>query len=130
MNFPDGQANIIRKNGIFYLERNGWTFNLSPPDMVKLSLPPYVEGVDWFVRSLSELKSIDSDMMMIKYSEETFFGCDASLNRPEKALGGWIYSLEDEFLGVTTDRKVWTCPQMSLYFENAPLKIFISLEAR
>ena len=118
----------MSKKGDFYLYKDGWTFNLSPPEMVKLYLPPYVEGVDWFVRSATRIKEISSDSMRVRFHPELFMECDVSLHSPEKSHGGWIYSVKDEFLGIEPDRKIWICDHMKIYFDQAPEKIFVSLE--
>lgn len=120
---------VIRKKGELYLYKDGWTFNLSPPEFVKLYLPPYVEGVDWFVRSAMKIKGIDSQSMRVNFHSELFMGCDASLHSPEKSQGGWIYTVKDEFLGIEPDRKIWLCEHMKIYFDMAPDSIFVSLQA-
>jgi hypothetical protein len=120
---------ILSKNGELYLYKDGWTFNLSPPEIVKFSLPPYVEGVDWFVRAAAKIKGVSSEYMKISFHDQLFMGCDASLDGPERSYEGWIYSVKDEFLGIEPDRKIWICEHMKIYFKNAPNKIFVSLEA-
>lgn len=130
MNSSDPRSfRIISKKGELYLYKDGWTFNLSPPDFVKLYLPPYVEGVDWFVRSAMRIKGIESGPMRVNFHDGLFMGCDASLNSPEKSYGGWIYSVEDELLGIEPDRKIWVCEHMKIYFDHAPEKIFVGLES-
>lgn len=119
---------VMIKNGELYLYKDGWTFNLSPPEFVKLYLPPYVEGVDWFVRSALRIKGLRSDSLKVSFHDSLFSGCDASLEEPEKSYGGWIYSVKDEFLGIEPDRKIWICEHMKIYFDDAPGKIFVSLE--
>lgn len=119
---------VISKNGELYLHKDGWSFSLSPPDFVKFYLPPYVEGVDWFVRSAMRIKGIESSSMKVSFHNDLFMGCDASLNSPERSYEGWIYSVKDEFLGIEPDRKIWICEHMKIYFNEAPEKIFVSLE--
>ena len=120
---------VISRKGGYWLEKNGWTFNLRPPEIVEISLPPYVNGIDWFIKEASSIKGISSELMEVKFSLNLFMGCDANLSYEEKAFGGWIYSLGREFLDFNVDRKIWICGQMKLYFENPPKKIFVSLES-
>ena len=119
---------VFTKDGIFYAERNGWAINLSPPNMVKLSLPPYVEGMDWFLKSAAKFKNISPDSMKVRFSGSIFLGCDVRLESPEQMFGGWTYSVADEFLGAKIDRKIWMCPNFKLYYNMVPEKIFVSLE--
>lgn len=119
---------VISRNGGFWLEKDGWTFNLEPPEFVKLSLPPYVEGVDWWIRSAVSLKGIDSEFLRVQFSESLFLGCDANLSYMGLSFGGWTYSVKKEFLNFNTDRKLWICSQMKFYFENPPKELFISVE--
>lgn len=119
---------IISRNGGLWLEKDGWTFNLEPPEMIKLSLPPYVEGVDWLVRQAMKAKGVDSEFMRVTFSEELFLGCDARLNYMDSAFGGWTYSLSREFLDISLDRKLWICPQMRLYFDKPPMELYTCIE--
>jgi len=128
MNSQEGNFRIISRNGGLWLDKNGWTFNLEPPEAVKISLPPYVEGVDWFVRSAMVAKGLECEYMKVTFCDSLFLGCDANLSYMDSAFGGWIYKIKSEFLRFKTDRKLWICPQMKLYFENPPSNLFISLE--
>ena len=119
---------VISKNSGLWLEKDGWTFNLEPPEMVKLSLPPYVEGVDWFIRKAMNAKGIDSEFLEVKFSEELFLGCDARLNYVDSSFGGWIYSASNEFLDISFDRKLWICSQMRLYFDHPPSELYTCTE--
>jgi hypothetical protein len=119
---------VISRNGGFWLEKDGWTFNLEPPEVVKLSLPPYVEGIDWFILNSSRLKNIASEFMKVTFSEEMFLGCDARLEYTDSAFGGWIYSISKEFLDFSIDRKIWICSQMNLYFDKPPTKLYTCIE--
>lgn len=119
---------VISRNSGFWLEKNGWTFNLAPPEMVKISMPPDCEGLDWFVREASRIKEIRREFMRVNFSEVLFLGCDASLSYSESSFGGWIYSLQNEFLDFRNHRRMWICGQMKLYFEKPPQRLFISLE--
>lgn len=109
------------------MERNGWTFDLAMPDVVRLALPPYVRGVDWFVRSAAKIKGISSETMTVSFDESFFIGCDACLSGPERSCGGWIYLIEGESVPVEPGTKMWVCDSMRIYFEEAPNKIYVSL---
>lgn len=128
MNCEQKSFKIISKNSDFCLEKNGWTFNLSPPEMIKISFPPDVEGLDWFVKEARILKNISSKTMNVDFSTSFFLGCDANLEYSESSFGGWIYSIENESLNFNNYRRIWICSQMKLYFENPPKKIFILIE--
>lgn len=109
------------------MERDGWTFDLAPTLIARMSLPPYVEGVDWFLREAAGIKGVASDSMRLDFCEHFFIGCDASLEYEGPSSGGWVYRVMPEGIRASTDRKVWVCPQMNAYFERPPNKIFISL---
>lgn len=120
--------NVIYKNSNFWLEKNGWTYNLSPSPLIKNSLPPDVEGIDWFINEAANIKNLDKQNMRVNFSEEIFLGCDASLLYMDYSFGGWIYSIEKEFLKFENYRRMWICNQMKIYFSKPPNKIFISIE--
>jgi hypothetical protein len=128
MNF-EYSFEIISRNGGFWLNKDGWTFNLSPAEMIKIQLPPDTEGIDWFVREASRLKKIHSEIMRVTFSSSLFLGCDARFSYKESSFGGWVYSISGEFLEFDNFRKVWICPQSNLYFNSPPDQIYASLEA-
>jgi hypothetical protein len=132
MSLPaDGHARVLQgKNGSFHLEHNGWTYDLAPPPMVKMSLPPYVEGLDWFVREARKSKGISSSETTIRFSSDFFPGCDASIEYSGSSNGGWNYSVtgESSFLGER--RHLWICPHAKLYFDEPPKRMFISVEEK
>jgi hypothetical protein len=118
---------VISKNGGFWINKNGWTFNLAPPDMVKISLPPYVEGIGWFIREAAILKSIYSNLMDVKFSDSFFMDCDVRIDYESDSMGGWIYSVESESRIRSPDKKMWICPQMKLYYDQPPKTVYISI---
>jgi hypothetical protein len=119
---------VISRKGGLWLDKDGWTFNLEPPEIVKMSLPPYFEGVDWFIREAMRLKGIEDEYLSVKFSDSLFLGCDANLSYIDSAFGGWTYSVDKEFLEFDSIRKLWICSQMKLYFDNQPKHLFISIE--
>lgn len=119
---------IIHKNSNFWFENNGWTFNLSPSPLIKNSLPPDVEGIEWFISELSNIKKLNIESMKINFSKNIFLGCDANLSYVESSFGGWIYSIKKEFLNFDNYRRIWICNQMKIFFEQPPDKLFISIE--
>lgn len=130
MNSSERSFRVIRRgDGGLCMETNGWTFDLAPPEIVRLSLPPYARGVDWLVREASRAKGISSDQMKVVFDENLFIGCDAVLSGPERSNGGWIYSISGECMEVPQPTKVWICDKMSLYFDKAPGKIHVFLDS-
>ena len=128
MNSEDESLRIICQNGGFWLDKDGWTFSFEPPELVRLSLPPYVEGIDWWIRSVLDLKGINSDFLKIRFSQSLFLGCDAQLSYSNSTLSGWIYAVKKEFLQFNTEKKLWICPQLKLFFDSPPKELFISVE--
>lgn len=128
MNSPEHSFRVISRNGGLWLNKDGWTFNLDPPETIKLSMPPYMEGVGWFVSEAARMKGIESEYMDVKFSQSLFLGCDASLSYADSMYGGWSYSVNKEFLDFETTRRLWICPQMKIYFDSPPREIFISVE--
>ena len=125
----EGSVRIIQgQDGRFHLEHHGWTYDLAPPAIVRMSLPPYVEGMDWFVRECRKSNGVTSTNTRIRFSGEFFPGCDASIEYSGASSGGWNYSVigESSFLGEKRD--LWVCPQMKLYFDEPPKRMFISVE--
>ena len=128
MNSSDERTfQVISKNGGYWLNKNGWTFNLAPPDMVRISLPPYVEGVGWFVGEACRAKGIAPSLIEVKFSESLFLECDARIEHESESMGGWIYSIESESMLRSPDKKMWICPQMKLYYERPPNTVYISV---
>lgn len=127
MNSSERSFRVISINGGLWLEKDGWTFNLEPPETIKLSLPPYVEGLDWFIREAMKAKSMDCKFIKVIFSESLFLGCDARLSYESVDLGGWRYSLFKEFMDFDSDRKLWICRQMRLYFDQPPRELFVSI---
>lgn len=125
----EGKVRVLQgKNGSFFLEKNGWTYDLAPPPMVKISLPPYVEGLDWFVREVRKNKKISSSETTIKFSNTFFPGCDASIEYSGSSNGGWNYSVIGESSFIGEKRHVWICPHAKFYFDEPPKNMFISVE--
>jgi len=128
MNSNPNRFKVLSKNENFWLDNEGWTFNLSPSQIVKLSLPPYIEGIDWFIRQARSIKTISSSSMWVNFSECFFLGCDAKLSYLQNSFGGWIYSIEGESLKFDNFRRIWICPHVNMYFEHPPNSIYVSLE--
>lgn len=119
---------VGRKDGGLCMEKNGWTFDLAAPEIVKLALPPYVKGVDWFIKEAAKIKGISSKDMRVSFNESFFIGCDASLHYDSPHSGGWIYKVRGE--GVKADElsMIWICRKMQDEFKKPPSNIFTLLE--
>ena len=81
MNIPEEglEFKILKRKGRLFLDYGGWTYDLSPPEFVRMVLPPNIKGVDSFLMEGARRKGIQDDFLL-SFSREETFECDASAN--------------------------------------------------
>jgi hypothetical protein len=114
--------NILRRKGRLFLDHEGWTYDLSPPDFIKMSLPPNTKGIDSFLEEGARAKGIDGDFNIV-FSREWFFECDASAFYSDKFMEGCIYEVKFR----EDSRKAWVCSYLGLLFSEPPQVMHISI---
>lgn len=116
---------IATKSNNFFVIHNGWPYDLSPPPIVKISLPPNIIGIDEVLREGSKIKNINGDFVLTA-SDEWFFGCDVRAEYKNTELNGWVYVAKSEKLKIS-DQHVWVCPYLKFYFEEPPKILYMSI---
>lgn len=124
MNTPEKvlEFKVLKRKGRLYLDYGGWTYDLSPPDFVRIALPPNVSGVDSFLIEGAKRKRLEGDFTL-QFSHEDSLDCDASANYLEKFMDGWVYDIASGL----QKRKVWVCSYMKLIFKNPPDVMYITI---
>jgi hypothetical protein len=117
------EFNVIRRKGKLFLDYGGWTYDLSPPDFVRMVLPPNVSGVDAFLLHGSKTKGIVGDFKL-KFDREPSLECDAEANYIDKFMDGWTYEITS---GGLQSRKAWVCNYMTLFFKSPPEIMYITI---
>jgi len=115
---------VLKRKGRLFLDHHGWTYDLSPPEFVRMILPPNVAGVDAFLVEGSKRKGISGDFTL-EFSSDFNFECDASATYSTKFMDGWIYDISSG----SESRKAWVCSYMKLIFKEPPDIIYLSIEA-
>lgn len=125
MNTPEKllEFKVLKRKGKLYLDYGGWTYDLSPPDFVRMVLPPNISGVDSFLMDGAKRKGIDGDFTL-KFSHIPLLECDASARYLEKFMDGWVYEISSGM----QKRKAWVCGYMKLVFERPPDTMHITIE--
>lgn len=113
----------IRKKGIF-LDYQGWMYDLSPPDYVKISLPPDVLGVDSLLLNSMKQKGIEGDFF-VKICDNADSEYEAEATYLNSFMEGWIYDVRY----VKINKKVWICSYLKFMYETPPKTIRVSLES-
>lgn len=125
MNIPEKllKFKVLKRKGKLFLDYGGWTYDLSPPDFVRMVLPPNVTGVDSFLLEGAKRKGIDGDFML-QFSHEPSLECDASASYLDKFMDGWMY----EITSGSQRRKAWVCGYMRLVFKDPPKTMYITID--
>lgn len=118
---------IIRKDGRLYVNHNGWTYDLSPPPIVKMNLPPDVSGVDEILDQGSKAKGIFGDFEL-RTEYDWYRGCDARAELLKIFMDGSVYELFGEDLKFKR-RLVWACPYLKMMLGSNPKLIYLSVES-
>ena len=113
---------VIKRKGRLFLDYEGWTYDLSPPEIVRMALPPNILGVDFFLMKGAMIKGIEGDFRL-KFDLEESLQYDTFASYIGKLMNGWIY----EMAFGHEQRKVWVCEYMKLIFKEPPKKSYITI---
>lgn len=116
---------ILKKDSKFFITYQGWSYDLSPSNIVKMSLPPNVEGVDSFLRKASQYKNISGDIALV--AKNDWFFCDARIEYKEKFMEGWTYDIFSEEMKIPNGLGVWICPYIKFFYEDMPKKLYLKV---
>lgn len=114
---------VIRRKGRLFLDHEGWTYDLSPPDAMKIALPPNVSGVDVYLSEGARSKGVEGDFSVL-FNSDWFIGCDASARYVDKFMDGWIYEISDK----KSVRRAWICSYMKLLLDKPPDIMHVLIE--
>jgi len=116
---------ILRKADKFFATYQGWPYDLSPSDIVKMNLPPNVEGVDSFLRKASQAKNISGDIVLL--TEKQWFFCDARIEYKGNFMDGWTYNIFGEEMKIPTGLGVWICPYIKFFYKDMPKTLYLKV---
>ena len=101
-----------------YLYGNTWVFDDENTGLIR---EPFVEGADKIIDVVvKDLEKPEEGFYLI-FSADPFPNYKIKFNRENEEYGGWWYS--SEFLNM----RGWLCPALFLYFDVAPLNIYIKV---
>jgi len=122
------EFDIIRKNKNYYILKNGWTFDMSPPLIAKINLPPNVKGVDSFISEGQKIKNIKGDRLKLLVNKEWFLECDVKVEYFKKEFDGWIYKIKSESMQINSIIDIWVCSYLKNFFKETPNQLYLKLE--
>jgi hypothetical protein len=123
MSLFEKKFKVIRRKGRLFLDYEGWTYDLSPPEIINMTLPPDVSGVDAYLLEGSKNKGIKGDFS-VSFNSEWFIGCDASAKYMDKFMDGWIYEIRYS----KNVRRAWICPYLKFLFDKPPEIMHVLIE--
>tara|TARA_B100000214_G_C23936172_1_gene613305 strand:- start:1094 stop:1474 length:381 start_codon:yes stop_codon:yes gene_type:complete len=93
-----------------------WVFDDEKTGLIK---EPFVGGSDEIIDFMvQELKRPEDGFSLI-FSENPFPNFNLELNRLREEFGGWWYASNK------LQMEGWLCPALFLYFEEAPLRLYV-----
>lgn len=118
---------ILRKSDKFFITHQGWPYDLSPSNIVKINLPPNVEGVDSFLKKVSQVKNISGDVAL--ETEKQWFFCDVRIEFKENFMNGYTYNIFGEEMSIPSGLGVWICPYIKFFYEDMPKKLYLKINS-
>jgi hypothetical protein len=101
-----------------YLFACTWVFDDENTGLVR---EPFVEGADVIIDVMvKDLKNPEMGFSLI-FSKDPFPNYQIKFDRENEECGGWWYNSE------LLNMRGWLCPALFLYFEVAPLNLYISV---
>jgi hypothetical protein len=134
---PKDEKNELEKLFIFINAQGNWCFekdkkhyNLSPPEITRISLPPIASGADLLIKNACLLKNIDyRNGIYILFNENEFINYDFKLEYCDKLLDGWLYNVYSDKFKINNGQKIWACSYLDLYYKNPPKTFYIELQS-
>jgi hypothetical protein len=118
------------KNSIFVIKPykwNGmWVFD---DERVGLDKEPFVAGADTMIDTAVQLKGIPKaeDGFLLVFSARPFPDTDFEVEWVRGDSGGNVYKGRFEIEGEVQEMEGWLCPALSLYFPEAPKKLYVQV---
>ncbi|MBI1827308.1 MAG: hypothetical protein HY287_03905 [Planctomycetes bacterium] len=104
-----------------YRHQDTWVFD---DESVGLRQEPFVWGADEIIdRMVAEIPAAGNGFRLL-FSPTPFPGHQYSLRRLSEEFGGNWYVCEE------LNMQGWLCPALFRYFDHAPERIYISVEAK
>lgn len=105
------------KRGGKFLVRDGTrAYTLTPPDIVRMSLPPYVKNLGDILSEISEKKKLEGDFF-VEFFEGWAPDTDLRVRFERSEQGGRIYELNPGSLDISAT--VWVCDDSFLSFDGS-----------
>lgn len=118
---------ILKKSEKFFIYYKNRYYDLSPPSVISMTLPPSIVGFDFVIREGSRIKDIQENLEL-KLSDEWFFYCDAKAEFKRSEMSGFIYRIEGEQIKIKP-QDVWICDYLKFFFEEPPAFLFLKLDS-
>lgn len=120
-----------KKNGHWFFDKDGRTYDMAPAEIVEMTLSPMVYGVDRLIQNACLIKKIDvvENGFLLLFSAEYFPNADVKFTYVEPKLDGFVYEVKElNMMGIPSYQSAWICKDILRYFQQPPQNLFIKIE--
>lgn len=103
-----------------YNKNNTWFFDDSVKDIIK---EPFVSGSSELITEIQKRAQLSGDTVSITFSDKPFSdSINTLIWKDSRDNGTW-----NKYYSKDLDMENWLCPVLLVYFEKAPVMLYVSL---